>query len=887
MREVLRQQMVKDGQTAVWAPEMLTLSDLFDSLCPLGKEEELYSVVRLYRLYRKHVSDAMMEIDHFYGWGRQLLADFTNIDEGLTEKDIPAFFRNALSLTRLDEYQLDEEVHQRLLDLLYKGPVKTPSDIRTIRQHFEQLWTAMPLIYSELNEKLLQENKGYTGQRMRYVVSHWQEAGKRATYKTYCFVGFNYLLPVERELMRLLKDEQRALFFWDYVEDFRTNSKAFAFISRNLALFPNALPAGQWGAPRKIKALSVSSVNAEAQYAGTWLSETYTRKGESTAVVICDETLLEPVIYALPSICIGDEQAQINITKGYPLRNTPTFAEVRKLLASVLRSKDKQPADSVRQAIAYLEGLSATSKKEKTNSWQWHLEREAIYQIRLVLMQFAGIVEKGQVPEITETPDLLERLITRCLEQVNLPFHGEPVTDLQLMGVLETRAMDFQHLLLLNVEEGVIPAHQPDKSFIPYYLRKAYGLQTHDERASVYAYNFFRLLRRAEDVTIVFSQSQSAMTKSTMSRFVMQMLVHPEEFKVSRFSLQESNRLPAVHTREVDEGRTWLSEHEQNGKPLRLSPSAINTFYTCKRRFYYENVLGIREEEEQELIFSANTTGTFVHEAMQYIYDSLLRSEPHSEFILPNRIEAKDTPEHRREAIMEAYRRMNNAYQKKHEGANPIYFYEEHTMENSAMDQYLQHLLQRDAMDAAHGLKVLMLEQKMSADVACVIEDENGNTREVHVCIEGRVDRMDKTGGVNGMPEQVRIVDYKSGKYNKDKMCDTTSNLRTDKGQDYVRQTLLYSYIAYRQGNVESIEPHLYFAAQDLCDSKAITRVKLDDQFVNYNDVMHKQAETLVKNMAGDILHERKYPRCEEKDCTSYCPFTALCDRHPKEFGMS
>lgn len=883
MREELRRQMVADGQTACWAPEMFTLSDLFDSLCPLGKEEELFSVVRLYRLYRQHVPDAQMEIDHFYGWGRQLLADFTNICEGLRDEDIPAFFRNALSLNKLDAYQLDEEVHQRLLDLLYKGHAKTPSEIHSVQRHFEQLWTAMPQIFAELSEQLLKENKGFAGQRMRYVVSHWQEVRQRAGSKTYCFIGFNYLLPVERELMRLLRSEERALFFWDYVPDFRTNSKAFAFISQNLKLFPNALPAGTWGAPRKVKAMSVSSVNAEAQYAGTWLTDTYKRKGEATAVVICDETLLEPVIYALPSIQIGNEAAQVNITKGYPLRNTPTYAEVRKALAIALHSK-QQPADSLRQAVAQVDELSKTSKAEQQNSWQWHLEREALYQTRRVLMQFVGIIEDGLVPEITASPDLLERLVARCMEQVSLPFHGEPVTDLQLMGVLETRTMDFKHLLLLNVEEGVIPAHQPDKSFLPYYLRKAYGLQTHDERASVYAYNFFRLLRRAEDVTIVFSQQQSAMSKSTMSRFVMQMLIHPEEFIVERYSLQESNRLPEVKTLEVEPGRTWLSENEQAGRSLWLSPSAINTFYACKRRFYYEQVLGIREEDEQEIIFSGHTTGTFVHEAMHYIYTTLLKgnSTP-DEFILPNRIEAFNTPEKRHEAIVEAYRRMNDDYQKKHKGANPIYIYGEHTMENSAMDRYLQHLLQRDAKDAARGLTIVMLEEKKSATVTYTLEQDNSK-RNIQVTIGGRIDRMDRIGGLYGMPAQTRIVDYKSGKYQKDKMSDKEANLCTADGKDYVRQTLLYSYVAFNPKDQQSIEPHLYFAAQDLCKDGAHTRVELDGQPVTYDEAMHEKIEAAVQTMVGDILRETDYPRCIEKNCSDHCPFLALCDRHPKTF---
>ena len=883
MRSVLQQRMLADRQSAAWAPEMVILSELFDSLCPLGAEDELFTICRLYRIYNECVSmphgdipaQKPMEIDRFYSWGRQLLSDFTNIDQGISKTEIDSFFRNALSLSDLDTYKLDDDVRQRLEDLLYKGEAREQSLIaKSVQEHFAALWHAMPEIYHRLHNELEQAGKGYEGQRQRYVVSHWQELRQQTEGKMYCFVGFNYLLPVERQLMQLLQDEGKALFYWDYVEDFKTNSKAFAFIRQNIQTLPNALLPGKWGAPKQVRTISAASVHSEAEYAGQWLKQTYKQKGETTAVVICDEGQLESVIYGLPPIRLegSDATEQINITKGYPLRNTRIFAEVVKQMDKSFRQHSGDPVQALQTVVDFVDAQSRAIGNQSQDAWQWHLQREALYQTHRTLKQFVVILHDSLVGELIDHPDLLQRLVRRHLEQLTLPFHGEPVTDLQIMGVLETRTLDFKHLLLLNVEEGVIPAHQPDKSFLPYYLRKAYGLQTHDERASVYAYNFFRLLNRAEDVTIVFSQSQTGMTRKAMSRFVMQMLVCPEEFTVEKYCLTESNTIQPMKTIDVVPGARWANMRKQRGKPLSLSPSAINTFYGCKRRFYIEQMLGIYGDEEHNAIFSANALGTLVHESVRYLYDSYCKEKGFPASIHPNQVEQMNTPEKREDAIRYAYGKMNEDYCKYHQGEPGIYHYDEHPFENSMVDLFIRHILERDHYDAEHlGLTIMLLEQSRSVPVG-------------EVYVAGKLDRMDCLG--KGDATVTRVVDYKTGKYDQKKMSVEAGQLRsTGRDADYVRQTLLYSYVAYASGDAKRIEPHLYFAGHDLTNTKLITHVSIgEDKPIVYDENTHKDYSELVKGMVDDILNETEFAQCLEKDCTSYCPFLLLCNRKPPKY---
>jgi len=901
MRSELQRRMAMEHPAALWAPEIISLGDLFDSLCPLGKEDELFTVCRLHRIYTECLKDVPevqqgtyggvpMDIDRFYGWGRQLLSDFTNIDQGISEAEIESFFRNALTLSDLDTYKLDDEVRLRLEDLLYKGEARRQSYIaQSVQAHFAALWHAMPDIYHRLRSELQQAGKGYEGQRMRYVVSHWQELRLRAASRMYCFIGFNYLLPVERKLMRLLHDERRALFFWDYVEDFRTNSKAFAFIRQNMKELPNVLTASQWGSPRHVRTISAVSVHSEAEFAGQWLKQTYTRKGEPTAVVICDEGQLEPVIYGLPSIRLRADDApeDINITKGYPLRNTSVFAKVVRRLEHSFRQADTGLVQALQNIVAFVDEQSEQSMAARQDTWQWHLQREALYQTRRTMIQFIAILQENIVTELTEYPELLRRLIIRHLEQITLPFHGEPITDLQIMGVLETRTLDFTHLLLLNVEEGVIPAHLPDKSFLPYYLRKAYGLQTHDERASVYAYNFFRLLRRASDVTLLFSQSQTAMTKKTMSRFVMQMLICPDEFVVDKFMLTESNTLQPAKIVEVAPDAGWANRLSENNRGLFLSPSAINTFYGCKRKFYLEYMVGLREDEEQEIIFSNRTLGLFVHEAVHYLYKHHCHCDNiHAVRIYPNQVEQLNTPERRMEALHTAYDRLNAEYMREHEVTVPVYLFDQHTLENRVIDTYIEHVLARDGYDAGHcGLTILQLESPHYSTITVNAHNADGTVAApIEVTIGGRLDRLDRIGGLNGMPEVTRIVDYKCGRYNEKKMQAVSENLCNPEtpDADYIRQTLLYSYVAYKQGTAQHIEPHLYFTAKDLTKDLTCTRVALDNMPVVYNSNNHEQYSKLVQEMVENIIREQRFDQCEK--CPLYCPFLHLCGRKASKF---
>ena len=309
--ELLRLQKERHAQ-AVWAPKICTLTQLQDALSPLYAEDELFTIVRLYKLYRavslqQLDENDLMPLDVFYGWGRQMLADFTNIDASMTADEVPNFFDNTIAAHELEQWKLDPETEQRLKSLINGERTTKNEKEDSIQSQYEQLWRNLQVLYQSLRAEMRAEHKGYTGMRQRAVLEFWDEESvqKQIAGRTYVFVGFNYLLPVERDLMLRLRDSGRALFYWDYVPVFKTNEKAFSFAKLNAGILGNNGERLTVNGERKpITLIECVSKEAQAQYVHRWLQENYTEKGQRMGVVICDETMLESVIYTLPAITV-------------------------------------------------------------------------------------------------------------------------------------------------------------------------------------------------------------------------------------------------------------------------------------------------------------------------------------------------------------------------------------------------------------------------------------------------------------------------------------------------------------------------------------------------------------------------------------------------------
>ncbi len=865
--ELLRLQK-EQQQKAVWAPEVMTLQQLQDALSPLYAEDELFSIVRLYRHYRQLAQDNPMSMDLFYNWGRQMLADFTNIDASMPSAEVDNFFDNTIAAHELSRWELEPEVEARLKVLLKGDEANEEASSTYVKEQYEQLWRNLHTLYSALREEMKAEQKGYAGMRQRAVIEQWQDESVQTQIngRMYVFVGFNYLLPVERELMMLLRDNNQALFYWDFVSDFVTNEKAFSFAKLNSGILGNAnANANANATPKPVTVMACTSREAQAQYVHRWLTENYTAKGQKVGIVICDESMLESVIYALPAITPeGEEEcAKVNITKGFPLRHTAVYARVLDWLYDRKRGDVEQlvSPDFIDQLLDAIQLQEPAEEEANANtdslSWQELLIIESEYQVRKMVNQMRLIVAEG-LGDVPFTLKLFRLLMRRVMESITMPFHGETDTDIQVMGVLETRMLDFDKLLLLNVEEGVIPQTQADNSFIPYYLRKAYSMQTSDERATVYAYNFFRLLSRAGHATLLFTTTDGGENRKGMSRFIMQMLVSPE-FTVEKVQLKEHSVLQPL-----DEARLSTSGVRFTGSSL--SPSALNNFIICPRLFCFNQIQGVRGEDEDDVLFGAASLGTIVHDTMLYLYQTHLGCSNGTKTpVSPQSIEKMLNDDHFLEQGME------HAYRK-----NGFNWDEDHKPERSIILTYVRNILERDKEDAEVGLKIYLLEAGMYFNI---------EVPEGELSTGGRIDRVDFYGPEGH--EVMRVIDYKSGTYKPAALVinNGIEGIMDHPDKNYIRQLLIYCQALMEQEAkkgkpIPPIVPHIYFCSHALKGEQTGLTVKSQhsEPLEQYQDIREQFLEQL-RLKVSELLNTTDFPPCEEGKCPNFCRFLAVCGR--------
>ena len=693
-------------QGPVQLPRLTTLSILFDELSPLYKIDEIQAVCTLYDIYLQVEKDAlpdkdMLPLDVFYGWGRQLVQDFSNIDKTYPLVTAESFLNNAAAANMLEQLDIDQDVRERLEQLVSDNPSTAVSGSK--RKEFEAIWQNLTAIYLRFREAL--GRYGYEGARMKAVIEHWNDVSiqRRIAGQHFVFAGFNYLVPAEKQLMTNLKEADKATFFWDYPSpaSFTTNNKAFRWIQRNAEYFGNAAQQRNWET-KDVELISTVSGHSQAQYVYLWLMANH-HAGDRTAVIICDESVLEQVVYALPQDAEDEPNPRfrhINITKGFPLRQTEIYGRLMKWLDEggaleefITETTKELPKIEDGNEPAELINLTFTEL----------LSRESTFQLLSHLTRFRQMQKDGKIP--ANIPQrTFTTLLRRYLGNISFPFHGEPLADVQVTGVLETRAMDFDNLLLLNVEEGIVPNVSPDHSYLPYYLRKYYGLQTHEESTDVYAYNFFRLLSRAKKITMTFAGSETSKNSKTMSRFVKQIMTS-DNFRVTKHLLLEPNNSQILVPVER------LAEQEVAIKEPKLSPSAINTFRECQMKYFLHYRMGIHELEEEDVLLSHSELGTYLHDAMQEYYTN------------------NNVIEHLPDATL-------------------------HPIERTTVETYIKRIIQVDEKLAAKGLEVLETEQWHYLDLE--VEDYG------HVTIGGKLDRVDRVGG------QIRIVDYKTGSLKKD-----------------------------------------------------------------------------------------------------------------------
>lgn len=905
----------------IWSPSYITISDLFRRHSPFTVGDSIKLICDLHKSFNA-CTGSDETLDKFYGWGQLLLSDFDDIDKNMVDAD--KVFANLRDIHEFDDVSYLSAEQKKILQAFFKN---FDEDHDTeLKRRFLNLWSHFKDIYHDFNQCLSDQGIAYEGALYRQVA---QNEDIEFEYDQYVFVGFNVLQKVEQALFKRLKDTGKALFYWDFDRYYLADGKQEAghFIRQYLDMFPNELDNlsdelyRQFTQPKDITYLSAPTENMQARYITTWLSEKgRIEAGKNTAIVMCDEQLLQTVIH-----CIPPEAGKINITTGYPLAQSPVASLINVLLmlqtSGHILNTDKYRLAAVKRVLRHPyaqyisenhqtllthietekhyfptrselsmdDGLSllfTDIDDDPTNCLltKWILNvlkrigqqgkdnedaffQESVFRMYTLINRLSDLIAAG---DLTINLTTFDRLMAQLIQATSIPFHGEPAEGIQVMGVLETRNLDFDHLLVLSCNEGNMPKGVSDTSFIPHALREAYGLTTVKHKVAIYAYHFHRLIQRASDVTLTYNNSTEISHTGEMSRFMLQMMVesgHP----IQRYSMLCGQSME-THGPEVIEKSEQvmqvLNQLEQ------LSPTAINRYLRCPLQFYYNILAGLKEPEAEDAVDN-RMFGNIFHRSAELIYTHLREKS--------QRIQASDIHDLRTKGKCieqfvdqvfneELFNVSNKGYPPEYNGLQLI--------NRRVIIDYLNRLLQIDEKLAPFVIK--SLEEKVSSTIT--FETAQGSHS---LSIGGYIDRLDEIVNPDGT-HRIRVIDYKTGKSMTSTPVDVddifTDEKLSEKHKDYYLQTFLYASIVKHHPQLNPaqlpVSPALLFIQQTAGEDYDPTLLLEKEKVLDIGEYDAKFKENLQQLLSEIYNPSIPFaPTSELKRCT-YCPYRQLCDRN-------
>ena len=872
----------------IWSPSYITISDLFTSHTTHRTVADPIKLVCDLHLSYVECTGIDETLDHFYGWGQLLLSDFDDIDKNMADAD--RVFANLRDIHELDDISYLTEEQRAIIKQFFSNFSDEHNSV--LKERFLKLWSHFADIYHNYNQRLECQGIAYEGALYRQVAT---DESITFDYDRYLFVGFNLLHQVERRIFRRLMKEGKAFFYWDIDHYYKTQEAGY-YLSQYFGEFPNELDMhddaifNQFRKPKEISYVSAPTENIQARYVSTWLKE-HRRyaDGKRTAIILCDEQLLPVVIH-----CIPQEVEKVNVTTGYPLTLTPAASLVIQLITlqtggyrpRLLTAIHRHPyyryltdellnsceatgifqTEPVLQWTArLLRHIAQQANKEDNKGQEASLRDESLFRMYTLINRLATLVHNGDLSVDLTT---MQRLVRQLIQTTSVPFHGEPAEGIQVMGVLESRNLDFDHVLMLSCNEGNMPKGVNDSSFIPHSLRKAYELTTIDHKTAIYAYYFHRILQRASDITLVYNNATDDGHTGEMSRFMLQLLVesgHP----IRQYTLKAGQQLlvrkavpimktPAVMDILVDRFAKKSDTHH-----ALLTPTAINTYRRCPLSFFYRYVGGLKEMDDDELQIDDRIFGVVFHAASQYLYQEMMKQG--------HRIERQQIQQ-----VLQSKVAVEMAVDKAFREQIPNKEYSGLQLINrEVIIHYVRQLLKLDLQLAPFTIHALEYE---------VIHDwtvQQGDTS-FTTTIGGSIDRLDAV--VTDQQERIRVIDYKTGGGKFTYLPDVESIFATNESHNgYYLQTLLYSSIVREDATLNQeqlpVSPALLFI-QHSTEEDYNPILRFGKEKITDVQPFIPAFREMLKTCIDEIFNPDKpfIPVEDQKTCRN-CPYAPLCGR--------
>ena len=762
--------------TTVFLPEIQSIENFIECVSGLKKMDTISLLFEFYSCYSKKNPEEQDDFDSFSQWASIALKDFNEVDRHL----VPAseLFSYLKDIKRLENWDVSE--------------VTAPSEVLKNHLSFmERLGTS----YQQLYKHLLANKKGYQGMLYREAVQNTQEYLKATPKKHFVFIGFNALNRAEEALFKSLLDQGVASVYWDSDASYMESKKEAGHFLRNIRKqWPYyekhrfETVSNHFSKDKIIHQIATPKNVSQIKAVGNLLSKQL--DFAKTALVLADESLLSLTLNSLP-----EEVKRLNITMGYLLKDMPIagffgalfelylnqkklgkvsqnqfyYKDIERLFQHPFLHKlygDSSVIEELRQLLVannqvfvssdQLQGMLSDTEGDSKMAFLFRMsqdvstfvescctlidankdnfegfERECLFRYHTLFQQLATL--NGDFKHI-QSLKTLHGIYQQLIATEKLSFQGEPLSGLQLMGMLETRVLDFETVIVTSVNEGVLPAGKNENSFVPFDVKKSYGLPTYQEKDAIFSYHFYRLLQRAKNVYLFYNTEMDAYGAGEKSRFLTQL-------EIDGYKVVKQQWTPIVQTEKEHflavEKTPEMIEQLKKIAASGFSPSALSAYVLDPIRYYKQYLLGIKDPETLQETVAANTMGTVVHEVLDHFYKPLTGFFVKEEDLKNMRLKVAETTRH---FFSKHYKNGNVET-----GKNKLIF--------KVAENFILNFLQAELrlIQGGKTLKIIAVEQKIAAPL------------QVPGCnfpiqIKGTVDRIDELDGT------LRILDYKTGK---------------------------------------------------------------------------------------------------------------------------
>ncbi len=915
----LKQYLAKIFQKTIWLPTIISAEELVSELSELQQADSIDLICDLYAVYVAVLKDKAEPFESFAKWGSLMLQDFNEADRYLV--DTNDLYQNLKEIKEIENWSLSAEsltpTQIDYIDFMHQ--------MGSIYHEFAKVLLQKKQAYQGLMYRKAVENfkqSSYLQPFNKVLICGFNALNKAET------IIFSDLVKEKKAVMiydgdhYYVKNEsyEAGLFL-------RKNFSQTWLDSKNkIGDYFNEIP-------KHIDIVAVPKQMGQAQVVSHQLQE-WIKQGKSlhkTAVVLADESLLFPVLNQLPDevehVNITMEYP-LRLSPIYDLMDNLIslhqsvqkasasssyyFADVFKILQNSLFKKyykSFNPSISLQSIIQKVIDKNYVWLNHKVLSELFEDNYQFIKDLFSVWSHstegVAAMFHIIHVFNVSESEDLklsstekeylhvftkyfnrlqsliqnhayLDSLITlkslykQIIGSASVPFIGEPLQGLQIMGVLETRTLDFENLILMGVNEGVLPSGKSTNSFIPNDLKRYHGMPLYGDKDAIYAYHFYRILQRASNILITYNTEHSVLGSGEKSRFITQL-----QFELTKYNkahvisekMLSGDSLPASSRNQIS-----ISKTDYNLAPIiyklttdsqytGLSPSALITYKDCALRFFYRYGAGIKETEDVEESAEANTQGSILHESLEMLYKPFIGRV----------LNEKDVSE----CFAKTESSVNLIFQ------NYFSQYEsqfgKNFLQRKVLYEYVNKLLKSDLRLIQHSkktnqlLSLIDLERALTASVTVPIQG-----LDAIIYLKGSADRIDRLGN------KIRIIDYKSSVKDTDKFKFTSfEDLFTDSQYNKMLQLFMYAWLVVKNNiaKAEELQPCIIPFKKFEDQPKFILENVKGGGILNFTDELLQEFENHLKRNIQDMIgNDLPFAQTEDEKKCEYCAYASICN---------